>query len=330
MVNLGTVQEDQTVRFMISTAAADGGREDFSASLEEADVVVVKDGSAMTLDASTITITMPFNSDTGIHEIAIDLSNDADFTTGSWYWVYVHPDETIDSQSVGGVVGCFRIESADEKAVRLLRQYIYPTDSTVSTTTNNSVTSINLTEIVDAQTSDLSGEVLAVHDATNDQVWLVRVTAFSYPQATVEALDGGDMPAAVAAGDHVWRVGQFTAMDGSVAAIASASTLSGVGDNVTGVADILTGITSLAEWLGIIAGKQAGDATALTELRATGAASGTVDPTTDSIEAIVDQLNTLISQALSFSSAGNVQADVQEINEATITGDGSATPFDVA
>lgn len=47
----------------------------------------------------------------------------------------------------------------------------------------------------------------------------------------------------------------------------------------------LAGITSLAEWLGIIAGKQVGDATALTELRATGAGSGTVDPTTDSQEA---------------------------------------------
>ena len=48
------------------------------------------------------------------------------------------------------------------------------------------------------------------------------------------------------------------------------------------------GITLLAEWLGIIAGKQAGDAAALAEMKTTGAGSGTLDPTTDSNEAIRD------------------------------------------
>ncbi len=52
----------------------------------------------------------------------------------------------------------------------------------------------------------------------------------------------------------------------------------------------LIGITSLAEWLGLIAGKQAGDATALTEIKATGAGSGTYDPTTDSNEAGRDSI----------------------------------------
>ena len=51
---------------------------------------------------------------------------------------------------------------------------------------------------------------------------------------------------------------------------------------------MFSGITALAEWLGIIAGKQAGDATALTEMKATGAGSGTLDPTTDSNEALRD------------------------------------------
>jgi hypothetical protein len=50
------------------------------------------------------------------------------------------------------------------------------------------------------------------------------------------------------------------------------------------------GITLLAEWLGLLAGKQAGDATALTEIKATGDGSGTYDPTTDSVEALRDSL----------------------------------------
>ncbi len=53
-------------------------------------------------------------------------------------------------------------------------------------------------------------------------------------------------------------------------------------------AALFSGITSLAEWLGLIAGKQVGDATARTEIRATGAGSGTFDETTDSEEAIRD------------------------------------------
>lgn len=60
-------------------------------------------------------------------------------------------------------------------------------------------------------------------------------------------------------------------------------------DNVVdGIATVLSGITSLAEWLGLLAGKQTGNATARTEIRATGAGSGSFDETTDSLEAIRD------------------------------------------
>lgn len=50
-----------------------------------------------------------------------------------------------------------------------------------------------------------------------------------------------------------------------------------------------SGMTSLTQWLGLMAGKQAGNATARTELRATGAGSGTYDETVDSLEAIRDR-----------------------------------------
>ena len=57
---------------------------------------------------------------------------------------------------------------------------------------------------------------------------------------------------------------------------------------VDGIAAKLVGITLLNEWLGIIAGKQNADATALTEIKASGAGSGTYDPNTDSTEALRD------------------------------------------
>lgn len=53
---------------------------------------------------------------------------------------------------------------------------------------------------------------------------------------------------------------------------------------------LFDGITSVAEWLGLIAGKQTGDATARTELRATGVGSGTFDETVDSQEAVADSI----------------------------------------
>lgn len=58
-------------------------------------------------------------------------------------------------------------------------------------------------------------------------------------------------------------------------------------------ATLFSGITSLAQWLGMLAGKQAGNSTARAELRATGAGSGTYDETTDSLEALRDKGMTL-------------------------------------
>ncbi len=52
---------------------------------------------------------------------------------------------------------------------------------------------------------------------------------------------------------------------------------------------LFSGITSLAQWLGLLAGKQTGNGTAVTEIRATGAGGGAYDPTKDSLEAVRDR-----------------------------------------
>jgi hypothetical protein len=57
-------------------------------------------------------------------------------------------------------------------------------------------------------------------------------------------------------------------------------------------AALFSGITSLAQWLGLLAGKQTGNSTARTEVRATGAGSGTFDETTDSLEGVRDNMGT--------------------------------------
>jgi len=68
----------------------------------------------------------------------------------------------------------------------------------------------------------------------------------------------------------------------------AASSASSAASSASAIQTILAGITSLGQWLGLIAGKQVGNATALAEINATGAGSGTYDPATDSHEAIRD------------------------------------------
>ncbi len=76
---------------------------------------------------------------------------------------------------------------------------------------------------------------------------------------------------------------------GAVATDASGNALA-TASSVSALQTIFTGITSLAQWLGLIAGKQVGNSTARTELRATGAGSGTFDEATDSLEAVRDNM----------------------------------------
>jgi hypothetical protein len=92
----------------------------------------------------------------------------------------------------------------------------------------------------------------------------------------------------------------------SAGAVATASAVSTVDTNVSTLltripAALFSGITSLAQWLGLIAGKQLGNSTARTELRATGAGSGTFDETTDSAEALRDRGDAAWTTATGFS-----------------------------
>ena len=135
MQYLGDFAEDATVYIFFATAAADGGREGFSSALETADVEVIKDGST-TGSTAGVTITNDFDSKTGIHKIEVDMSADAFYATGSDYALLVYPDETIDSQSVAGVVAqwsCenrFRDIDAPKKNVALNDIVFYMVDDT--------------------------------------------------------------------------------------------------------------------------------------------------------------------------------------------------------
>lgn len=80
---------------------------------------------------------------------------------------------------------------------------------------------------------------------------------------------------------------------------------------------LFSGITSLAQWLGLIAGKQTGNSTARTEIRATGAGSGTFDETTDSQEALRDRGDSAWTTPTGFST--HSAADVWAVGTRTLT-----------
>lgn len=94
------------------------------------------------------------------------------------------------------------------------------------------------------------------------------------------------------------------------------------GNLVTRITSTLfSGITQLSHWLGAIAGKQAANATAQTEIRASGAGSGTYDPTTDSNEAIRDNMGTAQTgdsfARLGAPAGASVSADVAAVKTDT-------------
>ena len=83
-------------------------------------------------------------------------------------------------------------------------------------------------------------------------------------------------------------------LDVAVGTRATQTSVDTIGTNVSTLltritSTIFSGITSLAQWLGMLAGKQVGNSTARTEMRATGAGGGTFDEVTDSQEALRDR-----------------------------------------
>lgn len=106
----------------------------------------------------------------------------------------------------------------------------------------------------------------------------------------------------------------------SAGAVATASALATVASNVATILGKWTGITLLSEWLGALAGKQTANATALSELRATGAGSGGFDPATDSLEAIRD------TEPLGTAMRGTDGANTTAPDNATISSISSRLP----
>ncbi|MGE0456411.1 MAG: hypothetical protein AB7I13_00315 [Vicinamibacterales bacterium] len=121
MLNLGRVAAGSTIRIGFSTAGGDGGRLGFSDGLEAGDVRVYKDGSTTERSSTAgFTVTNTFDSMTGMHLVAIDLSDNTDsgfYAIGSTYLVALYPDsETVDSKAPAAWLAQFTIAPASDSA----------------------------------------------------------------------------------------------------------------------------------------------------------------------------------------------------------------------
>lgn len=122
------------VRFQFTTQAAAGGAVAPSSGFEAADLRIYRanDSAAYSAtqrsSAAGITVTSPFDSVTGLHDVDIDLTDNTDagfYASGYRYSVILVPDETVDSQTVVAVLAEFEIglpvvSNADAAAVKVV------------------------------------------------------------------------------------------------------------------------------------------------------------------------------------------------------------------
>src|SRR6185436_11318621 len=121
-VNLGDFLSGKSVNHYFTTAAATGAAVAPSSAFEAADVRIYKNNSATQRSSSNgITMTSPFDSLTGLHQLNIDLSDNTDagfYAPGNDYFVVLSPDtETVDAQAVIAVLCMFSIENRPKPGV---------------------------------------------------------------------------------------------------------------------------------------------------------------------------------------------------------------------
>lgn len=116
--NLGFVQVTETISFLFTTADGAGGAVAPSSAFEAADIRIYKDGSGTQRSSSNgITMTSPFDSVVGLHQVSIDTGNNTDagfWSPNSNYEVVLVPDtETVDGQTVVSVLARFTVTESN-------------------------------------------------------------------------------------------------------------------------------------------------------------------------------------------------------------------------
>lgn len=120
-VHLGSYSTSGTrihVGFQFTTVEGTGGLVAPSSGFEADDLRIYRAAAngafsaTQRSSANGITMTSPFDSVVGLHDVDIDLTDNTDagfYTAGYRYAVIILPDETVDGQTVGSVLAYFEI-----------------------------------------------------------------------------------------------------------------------------------------------------------------------------------------------------------------------------
>lgn len=259
--HLGSFNASSTIYFYFTTHAASGAAVAPSSAFEAADLKIYKNGSATErTSASGITMTSPFDSVTGLHAVAIDLSDNTDagfYAAGSEYVVVLSPDETVDSLAVVKVLAYFSIE-------RVVKVNVTQFGGSAGTFASGRP-DVNTTYIGGtAQTArDLGASVLLSSGTGTGQISLSSgAVLLQATQTGVTIPTVTNLTNAPGAGDFTATM--KTSIGTAVAASAVASVTGNVGGNVTG------SVGSVVGAVGSVTGNVGGNVTGSVGSVATG------------------------------------------------------------
>ena len=256
---LGQIDASSTVYIYFTTHAQTGAAVAPSSGFEAADVRLYKNGSSTERSSNAgWTMTSPFDSVTGLHCLAIDLSDNTDagfYAAGSKYTAVLVPDETVDGLAVVRVLAYFNIGPVSANVTQfggtaLTAASGIPEVKVASIAANAiTATAINADAITAAKIAD--GAI----DAATFASGAINAAAIA-ADAITDAKVASDVTIASVTG----AVGSVTGAVGSVTG-AVGSVTGDVGGNVTGsVGSVATG--------GITAASIAADAIGASELAA--------------------------------------------------------------
>lgn len=114
MLNLGNQSVGAVLPFPFTTNAATGAAVAPSSAFEAADIRIYKNGGGTERSSSAgITMSSPFDAITGGHMVLVDTGDNTDtgfYSAGSFFSVWLVPDETVDSVAVAVCLGTFQLE----------------------------------------------------------------------------------------------------------------------------------------------------------------------------------------------------------------------------
>lgn len=329
MLYLGDFADNSRVDFAFTTNAADGGRESTSASLEEGDITIYStdgDGTwtAMTLDASTITISENPGSQVGVYLISVDMNNDADFTTGKDYVAVFYPDETVDSQSIAAVLAQWSCENrsdttgilTDTEAILSDSEAVLTDSEAVLADTEAAVPVLTDTEAILSDTEQGITERSTLLTDTEAVLADSEAVLTDTNELQGDWTDGGRLDLildailsdteGLSAGSGLTPLASGTAQGGTTSTIQLAAGESFADDELNG------NIVKVTSGTGAGQARLITDYTGSTDT-ATVTPSWTTTPSTDSVYEVVEGSVNLVAVGLTAQTAGDIIADTEAV-----------------